>query len=162
MSNAFASQSRDLRFRTKLLAGMMLVVFALTGLGLFLAQRKVSLEAEFDLQKDFQSTLATLSGVQKVRHAALAERCRALVRRPRIHAALEDDALDLLYPSTRDELRDVMGSDEELSAGAPPTLRAPFYRFLDSRGAVGATVLDAVAPDTAASRSFYGLLLEGL
>jgi hypothetical protein len=33
---------------------------------------------------------------------------------------------------------------------------------LDSRGAVGATVLDAVAPDTAASRSFYGLLLEGL
>jgi hypothetical protein len=33
---------------------------------------------------------------------------------------------------------------------------------LDVRGAVGATVLDAVAPDTAASRSYYGLLLEGL
>ena len=33
---------------------------------------------------------------------------------------------------------------------------------LDARGAVGATVLDAVAPDTAAARSYYGLLLEGL
>jgi hypothetical protein len=33
---------------------------------------------------------------------------------------------------------------------------------LDVRGAVGATVLDALAPDTAASRSYYGLLLEGL
>ncbi|MBX3185629.1 MAG: hypothetical protein KF819_01385 [Labilithrix sp.] len=33
---------------------------------------------------------------------------------------------------------------------------------LDARGAVGATVLDALAPDTAASRSYYGLLLEDL
>ncbi len=33
---------------------------------------------------------------------------------------------------------------------------------LDQRGAVGATVLDALAPDTAASRSYYGLLMEDL
>jgi hypothetical protein len=33
---------------------------------------------------------------------------------------------------------------------------------LDPRGAVGATVLDALAPDTTASRSYYGILLEGL
>ncbi len=33
---------------------------------------------------------------------------------------------------------------------------------LDVRGAGGVTVLDAVAPDTAASRSYYGLLLEDL
>lgn len=33
---------------------------------------------------------------------------------------------------------------------------------LDSRGAVGATVLDALAPDTTTSRSYYGILLEGL
>ena len=33
---------------------------------------------------------------------------------------------------------------------------------LDLRGAGGATVLDALAPDTAASHSYYGLLLEGL
>lgn len=33
---------------------------------------------------------------------------------------------------------------------------------LDARGAVGATVLDAIAPDTTTSRSYYGILLEGL
>ncbi len=33
---------------------------------------------------------------------------------------------------------------------------------IDQRGAGGATVVDAIAPDTAQSRSYYGLLLEGL
>jgi hypothetical protein len=33
---------------------------------------------------------------------------------------------------------------------------------LDLRGGVGATVLDALAPDTTTSHSYYGLLLEGL
>lgn len=32
----------------------------------------------------------------------------------------------------------------------------------DARGAGGATVIDALLPDTAASRSYYGFLLEGL
>ena len=59
------------------------------------------------------------------------------MRKPRIHAALEDGALDLLYPSARDELRDVM----EIDAGQTPeqaayALHAEFYRFLDHSGAV--------------------------
>ncbi|MFO0741960.1 MAG: hypothetical protein U0270_39045 [Labilithrix sp.] len=33
---------------------------------------------------------------------------------------------------------------------------------LDLRGSVGATVLDALAPETTASHSYYGLMLEGL
>jgi hypothetical protein len=33
---------------------------------------------------------------------------------------------------------------------------------LDLRGSVGATVLDALAADTTASHSYYGLMLEGL
>jgi hypothetical protein len=33
---------------------------------------------------------------------------------------------------------------------------------IDARGGIGATVLDALAPDTATSRSYYGVLLEGL
>lgn len=129
-----AKQSGIATFRAKLLVAMMLVVIALTALGLFLAERKVAIEAERDLQQDFRNELATLHGVQEMRHAALAERCRALVQRPRIHAALEDNALDLLYPSAKDEMRDVLG------AWSPETpthaLNARFYRFLDSRGAV--------------------------
>lgn len=114
---------------------MMLVVVALTTLGLFLAQRKVAIEAHLDLLQDFRNELATLHGVQELRQAALAERCRTLVLRPRIHAALEDNALDLLYPSAKDELRDVVnsGDDAETSETA---LSARFYRFLDGKGAV--------------------------
>lgn len=116
---------------------MMLVVVALTALGLFLAERKVAIEARLDLMQDFQNELATLHGVQEVRHAALAERCRVLVQRPRIHAALEDNALDLLYPSAKDELRDVLNPDDDDEPETPAhALNARFYRFLDSKGAV--------------------------
>ena len=116
---------------------MMLVVSGLTASALYYAQRHLTAEAEQDLQRDFHSELAALHRVQEVRHAALAERCRALVRRPRIHAALEDNALDLLYPSAKDELRDVMAAAEEpLSEQTTHALRARFYRFLDSHGAV--------------------------
>ena len=122
-------------YRTRLLVAMMLVVVALTALGLFLAQRKVVIEAELDMRQDFQNELATLHGVQKTRRTALSERCRDLVVRPRIHAALEDNALDLLYPSAKDELRDLI----EPEPSADPSLEemhATFYRFLDGRGAV--------------------------
>ncbi|MEP6699396.1 MAG: hypothetical protein ABJB09_06665, partial [Verrucomicrobiota bacterium] len=92
---------------------------------------------ERDLQRDFQAELATLHGVQGMRHAALSERCRDLVMRPRIHAALEDNALDLLYPSARDELRDLVEREGGRLSQAPrEELHATFYRFLDSKGAV--------------------------
>ncbi len=124
-------------YRTRLLVAMMLVVVALTTVGLFLAERKVAIEARLDLLQDFRNELATLHGVQEVRDAALAERCRVLVQRPRIHAALEDNALDLLYPSAKDELRDIVAANDN---SGPETqaraLNARFYRFLDGKGAV--------------------------
>lgn len=124
-------------FRTKLFVAMMLVVVTMTFLGLFLAERKVAIEARRDLRQDFSNELATLHGVQVMRHAALAERCRDLVARPRIHAALEDNALDLLYPSARDELRDLVEREGgRLSETPTEQLHAKFYRFLDHNGAV--------------------------
>src|SRR3954452_843374 len=98
---------------------MMLVIVAITALGLFLAQRKVAIEAERDLYQDFRNELAVLHGVQETRQAALAERCRTLVLRPRIHAALEHNALDLLYPSAKDELRDLITPRASESESAP-------------------------------------------
>jgi hypothetical protein len=41
--------------------------------------------------------------------------------KPRIHAALEDNALDLLYPSAKDELRDLMDGGEPI-VGASGTI----------------------------------------
>ena len=125
-------------FRTKLLGAMMLIVFAITALGLFLAQRQLTQNAEQGLEREFQAQVALLHRIQAIQHAALAERCRVLAQKPRIHAALEDNALDLLYLNARDELRDLMrresgnGSDETVSS----TLSTTFYRFLDSNGSV--------------------------
>jgi signal transduction histidine kinase len=123
------------RFRRKLSAAMVLVVSAITILALYLAQRNATATATRDLQQNFQTELSGLHKVEKLRHAALAERCRALAEKPRIHAALEDNALDLLYPSAKDELRDLM-EGETSTAQEAGSLHARFYRFLDSSGAV--------------------------
>ncbi len=131
------SPYRFATFRNKLLAAMMLVIAAITAFVFYLAQRNVEATAERDLRHDFQAELSWLDQVQDLRRAALAERCRILALRPRIHASLEDGALDLLYPSAKDELRDLMESEENRpeQTGAH-SLHARFYRFLDERGAV--------------------------
>jgi signal transduction histidine kinase len=124
-------------FRTKLLVAMMLVVSFVAISVLFFTQRNMAGNVRMGFQREFQDELAALDAVQAVRQVALAERCRELARRPRIHAALEDGALDLLYPSARDELLDVMDTDE--AANREPgvhTLRARYYRFLDGKGRV--------------------------
>jgi len=95
-------------FRRKLSVTIVLVVSAITALALYLAQRNVAATAERDLRANFQAELAGLHKIEQLRHAALTERCHALAEKPRIHAALEDNALDLLYPSAKDELRDLM------------------------------------------------------
>jgi len=132
-----AEKSQGARFRLKLSLAMMLVVAGLTGTGLYFAERNAAADVQRDLQRDFQSDLAALHSVEELRYAALAERCRALVAKPRLHAALEDNALDLLYPSAKDELRDIMqdpsNPQPEQISGVP---RARFYRFLDKTGAV--------------------------
>src|SRR6266513_1625198 len=133
---AKAHKRNALSFRTKLSTAMMLVVSALTVLGLYLAQRNVAATAERDLQQNFQAELSSLHRVQELRHVALAERCGELVSKPRIHAALEDNALDLLYPSAKDELRDLMEGPEPSQAEAAGPLHARFYRFLDAAGAI--------------------------
>jgi signal transduction histidine kinase len=130
-------KSQAARFRAKLSIAMMLVVAGLTATGLYLAQRNAMANLQRDLQRDFQSDLTALHNVEQLRYAALAERCGALVAKPRIHAALEDNALDLLYPSAKDELRDIMQDEtnpqpDEIS-GVP---HARFYRFLDRAGAL--------------------------
>ena len=114
----------------------MLVVSAITASGFYLAQRNVTAAAKHDLQQNFQAELSSLDEVQKFRHAEIAERCSALASRPRIHAALEDNALDLLYPSAKDELRDLMEGEESSPEEEVPSLHAKFYRFLDAGGAV--------------------------
>src|SRR4051812_43944602 len=116
---------------------MMLVVSVVTVVASYIAERNLAAGVERERQAESQAELAAQHHTQEIRHAALIERCRALARKPRIHAALEDNALDLLYPSAKDELHDVMMSDDaqsgEPAAGA---LHGEFYRFLRAGGGV--------------------------
>ena len=124
-------------FRTKLLVAIMLVVSSVTLLSLYFAQRSLAANVEEDLQRQFQAELVAFDRAQEVRRVALVERCRALVRKARIRAALEDNALDLLYDAAADELIDILVlPEDERSDGAPRTLRTEFYRFLDATGSV--------------------------
>src|SRR5260370_15917336 len=124
------------RFRTKLAITIMLVVSAVTIVAIYVAQRRVITNAEQDLQQRFGTELSSLDELQELRNAALSERCRILAEKPRIHAALEDNALDLLYPSAKDELHDLMDEGSASSDQAVGSLHARFYRFLDGAGAV--------------------------
>lgn len=123
-------------FRTRLLLAMMLVVASITALGLHLARRNLSAQSQRDLRQDFEAQLTLQNRLEESRRTALVEACRRLVEKPRLHAALEDNALDLLYPSARDELRDLMRSREKSGSEVTQAPRAEFYRFLDRGGAL--------------------------
>ncbi len=124
------------RFRTRLFLTLMVVVVAVTSLAIYFAQERAAADARTDLQGDFELEIAALHRLQDLRYAAVADRSKALARNPRIHAALEDNALDLLYPSAREELRDVMDQPDVAHAPSAEALQARFYRFLDSQGKV--------------------------
>ena len=114
---------------------MMLVVSVVAISTLLFTQRSLAERVRLDFHREFQVELSALHALQEARDAALAQHCGMLARKPRIHAALEDGALDLLYPSARDELRSVMDSDEDAGRG-PGAIRALYYRFLDGKGRV--------------------------
>ncbi|MEY4939657.1 MAG: hypothetical protein RIQ93_1392 [Verrucomicrobiota bacterium] len=153
--------SRVTGFRSKLLVAIMVIVSTITALGLYFADRNLTATVASDLQRQFQGELAALHHAQEIRYAALVERCRALVRKPRIHAALEDGALELLYPSAEDELRDILQRPGDTPAErAASALHAEFYRFLDRTGALipaGKTrAAGALPPDEEARLSLTG------
>ena len=136
MTPKSSSKNKIAAFRTKLSAAMMVVIAAVTALGLYLAQRNVTRNAERAFQQNFRTEVSDLNKLLALRLVAVTERCRTLAANPRIHAALEDNALDLLYPSAKDELRDLMEDKAPAADQVAGTLHAKFYRFLDNRGAV--------------------------
>ena len=137
MSAAVATRSKEVAsFRTRLFTAIMVIVATLTALGFYLAQRRVTADAERNLQQTFQTELSSMHKIEELRYAALADRSNTLVAKPRIHAAIEDDAIDLLYPTAKDELRDLMEGEEPPPEQAARSLHARFYRFLDDTGAV--------------------------
>ncbi len=137
-------------FRMKLLAALSLLIISLTIFGLYLAERQVTAETQHDLRQAFDAELALLRTAREFRHASVIERCHALVHKPRIHAALEDGALDLLYPNAASELGKVLVPGNEEEPLARRSTRARFYRFLNAKGALIPPVVAAEVGELAA------------
>ena len=130
-------------FRTRLLAGVMLVVAVATGLALWLAQRSAEADAAGRIQGEFRSAFATQLEERRTHLAALRDLCSALARKPRITAALEEDSVQDLYENARTELelRGVIGKASAQAAGA-----ARLFRFLDKNGALIPSPREQVEP----------------
>lgn len=123
-------------FRRRLLLAMGLLVTATTVTALVFVRRNVAADEERMLEREFAARLGLVHGVQRLRHEVLVERSRALARKPRLQAALEDDAADLLYLSAIDEVRELLAT---AGGGVRPgrhLLKARFHRFLDREGRV--------------------------
>ncbi len=122
----------------------MTLLAALAAAGaLRLSETRATADYAQNLRREFEAELAAAHQVRALRLDALEEIARQLARKPRLQAALEDDALDLLYLTAQDELRDIIEPAKNLNPNtSPPTparfsaLRARFYRFLDATGAV--------------------------
>ena len=127
---------RSSSFRMKLMAAIMLVVSALTAVGLYFAQRNVAAETEYDQRVEFQGALAALHGAQEVRFAALAQRCRGLANSVRIRAALAESDVRDLYENAAIELREVLESETRGAGDGQTSVHASFYRFTNAEGSV--------------------------
>ncbi len=152
MDSPSREEPRPSRFRRDLWIAMMVVIGVLTAAGILLAERNLSAEVDRDLHQRFEVGLAGLHRAQQVREASITGLARNLAKKPRIHAAVEDDALDLLYPSARDELRAVLGSivtprESRTPPDSQPSLKAAFCRFLGHDGAVIVPPRDAEVGD---------------
>lgn len=121
------------RFSRKLRISIVGVVIGLT-LGLFyIAEIALRSEFYFDVERDFEGELDAIRKTESVRTAVLLDRARTILRKPRILAAIEDDAVDLLYANAHDELKGMLEEDANFSG---VSLRAYFYRFLDGHGKI--------------------------
>ncbi len=121
-------------FRGRLFLIIVLVVGLLAIIGAALAQRHLSAASEEEFANSVQQHVEASLEAHQVRQEMLVGICADLARQPRIHAALEDDALDLLYPSAANELSPLMNGGQAQENEA--VIRAGFYRFLDMRGKV--------------------------
>lgn len=122
---------------------MTAVVGLVMGLAIYLVQREMNTDLRWNLDRRFESEFDALLAVQEAHNAAIVDRCRVLVRSPRIHAAIEDNGIDLLYSIAEGELRSVLPSPyaagsagEALDAGSDAMFQVRSYRFLDAKGAV--------------------------
>jgi signal transduction histidine kinase len=141
------------RFRTRLLAAMMVVVVPIALVSLYFAERQLVADEERKLELTFRTEIEKWRGEREMRETGLFVRTRALIRSPKLHAVLEpsDGAGNRLYDDAHEEMSTVLLNP---GAGAEePGLRSEFYRFLDPAGRIV-----PIPPRTTDPRRRFGVL----
>lgn len=128
------------RFSRRLWLALVLLTGAATAVAVGLARWQLLASETEAVRVRFATESGARRALRDWRIDRLQDQVRNLATRPRLHAALEDDALDLLPEVARDELREITALRP--SPGVAP---AAFYRFLDP----GRHLLPGPADDSA-------------
>ena len=115
---------------------MMLVVLAVTGATLYLAENNLRANHQEILNNQFQNQLRSFLAMQDVQSSAIAERCRALSHSVRLRAALEERDVDDLYRNALAELQGIFDPNAPADGYELRSVRASFFRFFDADGAI--------------------------
>jgi class 3 adenylate cyclase len=129
-------------FRSKLLLAMMAVVVGVTGATLYVTQNKVQATYSALFEQQSKAEVQFFNTLQQARLNPIKDRCRVFGRSVRLRSnirAVNDavdsndrqylpEALENLYKTAEDELRDI------LRASGESKTKAAFFRFLDARG----------------------------
>lgn len=115
---------------------MMLIVVAITGATVYIAENNLRSNQARLLNAQFQTQLRSFLTVQDLRSGAVAEKCRDVSRSVRLRAALEEKDVDDLYRNALAELQDIFSPNEPDASNGDQKVRASFFRFVDVNGAV--------------------------
>jgi signal transduction histidine kinase len=126
---------KALSFRAKLLLAMMLVVAAVTGATLYLAEKSLRASHDAALDAQFQNQVRSFLAAQKAQSREIADKCRALSHSVRLRAALEEGDFDDLYGNALTELQGIFAEPNSYQLESP-SVRASFFRFFDANGTV--------------------------
>ena len=124
-----------LSFRAKLLLAMMLVVAAVTGATLYLAEKSLRANHDAALDAQFQNQVRSFLAVQRAQSSEIADKCRALSHSVRLRAALEEGDFDDLYRNALTELQGIFAEPNSNQLESP-SVRASFFRFFYANGTV--------------------------
>src|SRR5947207_11273843 len=90
------TRNKEVRsFRTRLFTAIMVIVATLTALGFYLAQRRITADAERNLQETFKTELPPMHELEELSHATLADSGIGLAVKHLGHAATAYDAIDI-------------------------------------------------------------------
>ncbi len=133
-------------YHLKFLLALLLLVCAITGAAVVVAQRNAESTHRTVLEERFRNRVSAQLAAQEAQLAAIKGKCLSLARSVRLQAALEEDDLGDLHRIAASELHDVLrpgavvaataGASEPGEVSSPPLPRADFARFVDEHGTV--------------------------